>query len=106
MNDDLICECGRHKPCRHCPDMNNTDTNMTQSLRDAADHLVNRVRELTTERDEARAALRLGFDAVAELIDLHHLTPRKDRNVEWDNKVIKLDLAYREISDALEKSEP
>jgi DNA repair exonuclease SbcCD ATPase subunit len=172
--------------------MNDTDTNMIQSLRDAADHLVNRVRELTTERDDlisrltelehamprelarlerehadaikgwenkwkaainmaARAeidcedaqaalkqahkdfgcelrdpngtiwehaaklqkqvdsllpALRLGFNAVAELIDLHHVTAPRDRDVAWHNRAVRLDAAYRDIRIALGEGEP
>lgn len=75
--------------------------------------------EMRKERDEAREqwrlssvcrifreqrdeAISIGLDAVGQLIDLHHVTPKRDRNVEWECRADLLDRNFRKLEDLLD----
>lgn len=62
----------------------------------ALTEMLNAMSELTRQRD---AAISIGLDSVGQLIDLHHATPRGERNVEWECRADLLDRNFRKLED-------
>lgn len=54
------------------------------------------ITELIKQRD---IAISIGLDAVGQLIDIHHVTPKRDRNIEWECRADLLDRNFRKLED-------
>lgn len=58
--------------------------------------------ELARQRD---SAIKIGLDAVGQLIEIHHTTSKRERNIEWECQADLLDRNFRSLEDLLDSSD-